>query len=47
MIGCDVNPQSKCNQDSGFDALGTQFDPTFARIMLRLMDEEERISSAS
>ena len=27
--------------------IGTQFDPTFARIMLRLMDEEERIGSAS
>ncbi len=27
--------------------IGAQFDPTFARIMLRLMDEEERISSAS
>ena len=27
--------------------IGTQFDPTFARIMLRLMDEEERINNAS
>ncbi len=27
--------------------IGTQFDPTFARIMIRLMDEEERISNAS
>ena len=27
--------------------IGTQFDPTFARIMLRVMDEEERISSSS